>query len=331
VGVVELDAVGEGAAGVADADGEGVGVEELRSLGEGVALREVRWPGRLLGFLSRALSVFASAGVVVPVAAPPSAGAWVLALVLVLCGVVGSADGDDVATVPPSAGAVPVARRAPPATRPAAAASPSDRTTARGEMDPKCMTTAFPQSAASHPGEVASPLHYLLSTGVLSTGVLSTGVLSTGVLWTGCRERRSGSDPRYERARNEAPDEGIDPMTYMVMMFGESATMVETQTKQWILEMIDFMGKVNEDLRQAGEWVDGQGLVYGTQATTVRFENSAPVATDGPFAESKESMIGYWILDVENQARAVEFAKKIVAFTHGPIEVRQVMDGPPEV
>jgi hypothetical protein len=120
-------------------------------------------------------------------------------------------------------------------------------------------------------------------------------------------------------------------MKYMVMMFGEAATMMETQSTEWIREMIAFMHKVNEDLTQAGEMVDAQGLADGTQAKTVRFENGAPVATDGPFAESKESMVGYWIIDVENEARAVEFAKKIVAFTHGPIEVRQVMDGPPEV
>jgi hypothetical protein len=120
-------------------------------------------------------------------------------------------------------------------------------------------------------------------------------------------------------------------MKYMVMMFGEAAQMMETQTTEWIHEMIAFMGKVNEDLTAAGEMVDAQGLADGTQAKTVRFENGGPVATDGPFAESKESMIGYWIIDVESEARAVEFAKKIVAFTKGPIEVRQVMDGPPEV
>jgi hypothetical protein len=120
-------------------------------------------------------------------------------------------------------------------------------------------------------------------------------------------------------------------MKYMVMMFGEAATMMETQTKDWILEMIDFMRKVNEDLTAAGELVDAQGLADGTQAKTIRFSDGAPVATDGPFAESKESMIGYWIIDVETEARAVEFASMIVAFTHGPIEVRQVMEGPPEV
>jgi hypothetical protein len=120
-------------------------------------------------------------------------------------------------------------------------------------------------------------------------------------------------------------------MKYMVMMFGDAATMMETRSPEWIREMIRFMQKVNEDLTQAGGLVAAEGLSDGTTATTVRFENGAPVATDGPFAESKESIIGYWIIDVEGEPRAIDVAKKIVAFTEGPIEVRQVMDGPPEV
>ena len=120
-------------------------------------------------------------------------------------------------------------------------------------------------------------------------------------------------------------------MKYMVMMFGEAASMIETKPREWILEMFEFMRKVDADLRASGELVAGEGLADGTQAKTIRFQDGAPVATDGPFAESKESLIGYWIIDVENEARAVEFAKHVVAFTEGPIEVRQVMDAPPEV
>jgi hypothetical protein len=56
-----------------------------------------------------------------------------------------------------------------------------------------------------------------------------------------------------------------------------------------------------------------------------------PVVTDGPFAESKESLAGYWIVDVDSEVRALEIAKHVVAFTEGPIEVRQVGDRPPEV
>jgi hypothetical protein len=119
-------------------------------------------------------------------------------------------------------------------------------------------------------------------------------------------------------------------MKYMIMMFGDQASMVETRSREWIVEMIAFMTKVDEDLVAAGELVASEGLADPSQAKTVRIQNGVPVATDGPFAESKESLAGYWIIDVENEARAIEFTSMIVAFTGGPTEVRQVMDGPPE-
>jgi hypothetical protein len=71
--------------------------------------------------------------------------------------------------------------------------------------------------------------------------------------------------------------------------------------------------------------------VDGSQAKTVRFQNGLPVPTDGPYAESKESLVGFWLVDVENEARVIEIASKIVAFVKAPIEVRRVADGPPEV
>jgi hypothetical protein len=95
--------------------------------------------------------------------------------------------------------------------------------------------------------------------------------------------------------------------------------------------MIQFMKQVDVDLRESGELVYAEGLADGSQAKVVSIKNGIPVATDGPFAEAKESLIGYWIVDVVSEARAIEFASKIVAFTRGPIEVRQVMDGPPDV
>ncbi len=118
-------------------------------------------------------------------------------------------------------------------------------------------------------------------------------------------------------------------MKYMIMMFGDQATMVETRTTEWIRDMIQFMQKLDGELREAGEFVDGQGLADPTQARTVRFANGMPVVTDGPFAEAKESLAGYWIVDVTEE-RALEIASRIVAFIKGPIEVRQVMDAPPE-
>lgn len=120
-------------------------------------------------------------------------------------------------------------------------------------------------------------------------------------------------------------------MKYMIMLFGDQATMMETRTPEWIKEMIQFMNTVNDDLRKAGEWVDGHGLADPTLAKTVRIADGVPVATDGPFAESKESLAGYWILDVDSEARAIEFAARIVAYAEEPVEVRQVMDATPEL
>ncbi len=119
-------------------------------------------------------------------------------------------------------------------------------------------------------------------------------------------------------------------MKYMVMLFGDQASMMEMRSMEWIKEMIQFMGQVNDELKRAGELVLAEGLADASQAKVVSIKDGVPVATDGPFAESKESLAGYWIIDVVNEARAIEFAKKIVAFTEGPIEVRQVMDAPPE-
>jgi hypothetical protein len=119
-------------------------------------------------------------------------------------------------------------------------------------------------------------------------------------------------------------------MKYMIMTFGSAEAGMAAMGKDWMLEMIQFMKKLDDDLRKSGELVSAEGLADGSQAKTVRFENGISVATDGPFAESKESLVGYWIVDVENEDRAVEIASRIVDFVKVPIEVRRVMDAPPD-
>jgi hypothetical protein len=119
-------------------------------------------------------------------------------------------------------------------------------------------------------------------------------------------------------------------MKYMIMTFGSAEAGLEAMGRDWMLEMIQFMKKLDEDLRKSGELVSAEGLADGSQAKTVRFQNGIPVPTDGPFAEAKESLVGYWIVDVESEARAIEIASRIVAFVKVPIEVRRVMDAPPD-
>lgn len=129
-------------------------------------------------------------------------------------------------------------------------------------------------------------------------------------------------------------------MKYMMMTFGEAAEMLETKSKDWITGMIDVMQTFNEELRAAGELVDAQGLVDGREAKTIRTADGVAVVTDGPFAEAKESLVGYWIVDVESEARALELgtdlANRLLALggdtgAEDVLEIRRIADGPPEV
>ena len=127
-------------------------------------------------------------------------------------------------------------------------------------------------------------------------------------------------------------------MKYLLMMHAPRAT-GDYQISSWAPEdfqaHIDFMHRYNRDLKEAGEWVDAQGLTPPGEARLVRAgKNGAPV-TDGPFPEAKEFLAGYWIIDVESPERAYELAAKASAAPgpggtplNMPIEVRQVMSVP---
>ena len=119
-------------------------------------------------------------------------------------------------------------------------------------------------------------------------------------------------------------------MKYMIMMFGDQNTMMEVKTPEWIKGMMQLMHVLDAEIKERGEFVDGQGLVDPSEAKTVRFVDGAPVPTDGPFAEAKEALAGYWIIDATEE-RALEIASRVVAYIKAPIEVRQVADAPPEI
>src|SRR5258708_20788689 len=117
-------------------------------------------------------------------------------------------------------------------------------------------------------------------------------------------------------------------MKYMIMMFGGLGATLETRAPEWITSMQEFMMKLDGELKEAGEVVASQGLVDPSQAKTVRFQNGVPGPTAGPFPQVKESLAGYWIVDV-TEDRAIEIASQGVAFIEHPMEVRRIMDKPP--
>jgi hypothetical protein len=109
----------------------------------------------------------------------------------------------------------------------------------------------------------------------------------------------------------------------------------------WPKEDIDahigFMIDFSKELQDAGELVSAEGLAWPDQARLVRAGKNGIPITDGVFPESKEFLIGYWIIDVENPERAYHVAARASAAPgpggaplNMPIEVRQMMSGPPE-
>jgi hypothetical protein len=83
---------------------------------------------------------------------------------------------------------------------------------------------------------------------------------------------------------------------------------------------------VNEEIRQAGAWVFAGGLVPVSSATTVKSENGEIVTTDGPFAETKEQLGGFWVIKAADLDAALEWAGKASVACQGAVEVRPFQD-----
>jgi hypothetical protein len=146
------------------------------------------------------------------------------------------------------------------------------------------------------------------------------------------------------RLTHESANQGADikgkQMKYMLMMNaprGNGDWGVAKWAPEDLKAHIGFMKRFNKELRESGELVGAEGLASPGQARVVRAaKNGAPEVTDGPFAEAKEFLAGYWIVDCESPQRAYEIAARASgapgpggAPLNMPIEVREVMSAPP--
>ena len=93
-------------------------------------------------------------------------------------------------------------------------------------------------------------------------------------------------------------------------------------------EMLAAMGKFNEELVKAGVMLDGAGLQSSVKGARIRFEGGKRSVIDGPFAETKELIAGYWIIQVKNKAEAIEWMKRCPKPHEGDceIEIRQFFE-----
>ena len=85
---------------------------------------------------------------------------------------------------------------------------------------------------------------------------------------------------------------------------------------------------LNDELRRSGAWVFGGGLHPADTATVVKVKDSDTVTTDGPFAESKEHLGGFWIIRADDLDAALAIARRATVACKAPVEVRPFVDEP---
>jgi len=117
-------------------------------------------------------------------------------------------------------------------------------------------------------------------------------------------------------------------MRYLLLIYGEQSVydgMTEDEQQADMQAWFSF----TEDLGKAGAMESGAALQPTSTATSVRDNGSGePLVTDGPFAETKEQLGGYYLLDVADLDEAIKWAHRCPGAKHGTIELRPVMEFP---
>jgi len=92
-------------------------------------------------------------------------------------------------------------------------------------------------------------------------------------------------------------------------------------------ELLTAMGKFNEELVRAGVMLAGEGLQASSKGARVKFSaNGKPTVLDGPFAETKELVAGYWLWQVKSREEAIEWVKRAPMLPGDELEIRQVFE-----
>jgi hypothetical protein len=113
-------------------------------------------------------------------------------------------------------------------------------------------------------------------------------------------------------------------MKYLLMIYQNPNALqaLSEEDKQGIFAEVDT---IITDLTQSGEWVGGEGLADPSTAKTVRVRDGVPAVTDGPYAEAKEQVVGYCIVDCDGIDRAAEIAVRWPDARYWGIEVRPML------
>ena len=113
-------------------------------------------------------------------------------------------------------------------------------------------------------------------------------------------------------------------MKYMCLIYTDEAKDPQPGTPEMDRLMQGYMA-FTQDVREKGVMVSGDPLQPVATATTVRLRDGQVETTDGPFAETKEQLGGFYILDCKDLDEAIAYAARIPSAAHGSIEVRPIL------
>src|SRR5438093_13301305 len=120
-------------------------------------------------------------------------------------------------------------------------------------------------------------------------------------------------------------------MRYLLLIYGDESQRRAPSASPEDLEVaLKPWWEFNAFLREKGWYLGGDALQPTTTATTVRVTDGKVVTTDGPFAETKEQLGGYYMIECDNLDQAIEAASRIPVMDGFSIEVRPVMEFPEE-
>jgi hypothetical protein len=116
---------------------------------------------------------------------------------------------------------------------------------------------------------------------------------------------------------------------YMLLIYDDESIWTGMPEEERNAVMGEYFS-YTEELRESGKYVAADALQPTSTAKTVQLRDGAPLTTDGPFAETKEQLGGYYVVDVDSEEEALEWAAKIPSARYGKIEVRPVVVFPVE-
>jgi hypothetical protein len=91
-------------------------------------------------------------------------------------------------------------------------------------------------------------------------------------------------------------------------------------------KLLESMGKYNEELAKAGVMIAGEGLHPSSKGVRIKFDGTTRTVKDGPFAEAKELIAGFWLFQCRSKEEAIEWVKRAPFDGGTEIEVRQVFE-----